>query len=937
MVCPACAPSSGLPQRRSLPAPGDRQKRVPSHRCRHGAVHQFAAGRHVIAVHWILSYRRLSLQQLSHHAPRSLPRYYGPIALKQIPGKGRGLVALGDLAPGDLVLVSLPAAVVFNDGDSGGDCGRPEGTEDDSEGDDGEPRAHSVEALAEAVQRGPLTPAQELLLRLSFDGSAASLEACPDLSDLFSTVHRLDMHQVLQERGGPQEPPPNPGWALRVVQLNCFSEPCMDPVMALSPLMSKAPSPAASPACADIGETDFGDHQAPASIPGTNGGRSHKGVQMLAACPALPFVRLAAGWSGSREDEDTVALGLGLGLDQLLTDSTNSAGGMARARQTESEFGGGGGDSGAGRWLQRPGHTGLWVEHAWMNHSCAPNVCNYVLGEAMVVRTSRPIRCGEEVCDSYLGSTLAAPVKVRRRALYKQYGFVCRCPRCCVEEELLGRPLAARLHVASRLVEMRVTPLAVRLMRRVLKTASAWRRGAAMGSVSGGVDQSGVASCREEVVVRGADGSEDGAEGRETGEEVEWDEEGEQEEFEEGEEADTLNARLWAEEILGGALCGATLEGASSSGTGRGVHLDAETGQRNGAPPGSPPACEGVLRDTQALGGAAGGLLSGITLINDLYLSGDGGGSGGGGPCGTLWRLALLTAALSELWAASEALVRAALLPQCRSERTDGNSDGPTPPRERVQRPGEGGDAGVAVAGSSTMGSIVQEEEELKECVQTGAGPAHLDLCVNWALFCLSGGLDLELACRRVILMVAVGAKADAMEAEAAEPAAMSKEEAVQVRNPNGNKSGSVEEGVLAALHSWCESQRREMAVRRSRLVELAAATVGGTAFHVDTTVEDWAVRRTNGSSLIDTGVTPELRYALTCRYGMLAHRETQGVAMPSCVSSSLSSPTHRIGPVAEFEDDKRGMSSRFNLEVEGQGGERDAVLLAELWLKLGH
>ncbi|GIL63405.1 hypothetical protein Vafri_17448 [Volvox africanus] len=78
---------------------------------------------------------------------------------------------------------------------------------------------------------------------------------------------------------------------------------------------------------------------------------------------------------------------------------------------------------------------------------------------------------------------------VRRRALHKQYGFVCCRPRCRVEEELLGRPLAAWLHVASRLVEMWLTLLlAVRLMRRVLKKASTWGRGAASGSVSGGVE-----------------------------------------------------------------------------------------------------------------------------------------------------------------------------------------------------------------------------------------------------------------------------------------------------------------------------------------------------------------------------------------------------------------------------------------------------------------
>ncbi|GIL46815.1 hypothetical protein Vafri_3696, partial [Volvox africanus] len=411
---------------------------------------------------------------------------------------------------------------------------------------------------------------------------------------------------------------------------------------------------------------------------------------------------------------------------------------------------------------------------------------------------------------------------------------------------------------------------------------------------------------------------------------------------------DTLDARLWAEGIFGGALRGATLGRASSSGTGRVDPQDAETGQRNGAPAGSHPASEGgVLRDTQALGGAAGGLLSGITLINGLYCGGDGGD--GSDSCDTLWRLALLTAALSELWAASEALVMAALLPHCRGVRTDGSYDGHIPPRERAQRSGEGGDAGVVGVGRSTKGPVVQEGE-LKEGMWSGEGPPPVNLCVDWALFCLSGGLDLELACRRVILVVAEAVvaeavvaeavvaeavEAEAMGAEAAEAAALSRAEGLQARNPN-HKGDSGEEGRLAALHSWCDSQRKEMAVRRSRLVELAAATVGGTAFHVDAAVQDWAARRTNGSTLVDdTGVTPELRHALTCRYGMLAHRGTQGAVAPSYVPSSLSSHTRQTRLAADLQDGKKGRSSSSCIfEGGGRGGEREAVLLAELWLK---
>lgn len=58
------------------------------------------------------------------------------------------------------------------------------------------------------------------------------------------------------------------------------------------------------------------------------------------------------------------------------------------------------------------GHIGLWVEHAWMNHSCSPNVVNYVIGDRMVVRAAKRIAAGVELCDQYLGGLMMAPVQV---------------------------------------------------------------------------------------------------------------------------------------------------------------------------------------------------------------------------------------------------------------------------------------------------------------------------------------------------------------------------------------------------------------------------------------------------------------------------------------------------------------------------------------------
>ena len=64
-----------------------------------------------------------------------------------------------------------------------------------------------------------------------------------------------------------------------------------------------------------------------------------------------------------------------------------------------------------------------------LNHSCAPNAINYVMGGYMVVRAVRPIAAGEEVCISYLGRPQLQPTGPRRNKLEEDFGFECDCPR----------------------------------------------------------------------------------------------------------------------------------------------------------------------------------------------------------------------------------------------------------------------------------------------------------------------------------------------------------------------------------------------------------------------------------------------------------------------------------------------------------------------------
>ncbi|KXZ47298.1 hypothetical protein GPECTOR_36g24 [Gonium pectorale] len=78
------------------------------------------------------------------------------------------------------------------------------------------------------------------------------------------------------------------------------------------------------------------------------------------------------------------------------------------------------------------GHIGLWPEFALLNHSCAPNAVNFVVGDAMVVRACRPIRAGEEVTISYLGRPQLLPFRKRISILSEDYGFECTCQRCVI-------------------------------------------------------------------------------------------------------------------------------------------------------------------------------------------------------------------------------------------------------------------------------------------------------------------------------------------------------------------------------------------------------------------------------------------------------------------------------------------------------------------------
>jgi hypothetical protein len=73
--------------------------------------------------------------------------------------------------------------------------------------------------------------------------------------------------------------------------------------------------------------------------------------------------------------------------------------------------------------------SAILIQGALMNHSCANNVDFYVDREGyFIFYTNRDIITGEELCDTYLDTTLS--FKKRHTQLQLQYGFICTCAKC---------------------------------------------------------------------------------------------------------------------------------------------------------------------------------------------------------------------------------------------------------------------------------------------------------------------------------------------------------------------------------------------------------------------------------------------------------------------------------------------------------------------------
>ncbi|KAL4197912.1 hypothetical protein AMTRI_Chr04g253500 [Amborella trichopoda] len=82
--------------------------------------------------------------------------------------------------------------------------------------------------------------------------------------------------------------------------------------------------------------------------------------------------------------------------------------------------------------------VGLWILASFINHSCNPNARRVHIGDRMLVHASREIRAGEEVRFSYFDVLLPL---TKRREFCKNWGFLCECDRCRIEEGCIDEML----------------------------------------------------------------------------------------------------------------------------------------------------------------------------------------------------------------------------------------------------------------------------------------------------------------------------------------------------------------------------------------------------------------------------------------------------------------------------------------------------------------
>ena len=88
----------------------------------------------------------------------------------------------------------------------------------------------------------------------------------------------------------------------------------------------------------------------------------------------------------------------------------------------------------------RTASTGLWINAAYVNHSCVANAKKEYIGDLLLLRAVRDIKVGEEITHAYSD---VADLEARAESLMTTWDFVCHC-KLCEAERADGKELRDR-------------------------------------------------------------------------------------------------------------------------------------------------------------------------------------------------------------------------------------------------------------------------------------------------------------------------------------------------------------------------------------------------------------------------------------------------------------------------------------------------------------
>ncbi|KAG2498325.1 hypothetical protein HYH03_003585 [Edaphochlamys debaryana] len=334
------------------------------------------------------------------------------VQLVELPGKGRGLVAVRNLQPGDLVLSCRPLALVQAAVATSALTGRPvaQARSASSPSPPQRPAGSAAAASAAAAAAAPK--------------GAASGGACSEAA-LVAELQRLTW--------GPRQTRLLTSMYRGVSDAKPAGSSARP--TAATYAATGAPGITASPNLdlKDLADP-WGTAQAAAAPAGPSAaGGAASGLESQTSAPPLTPEELAAvvRLNATGLPSDDVLLGKLYGITNM-------------------------------------SYIGLWPAHAMINHSCAPNAVAVVSGGLLCVRCVAPVPAGSELSISYAGALGLGPLLLRRALLERNHRFRCTCARCHAEE-LVPRELAQLwadiVMLVSQQLQPRLAPAAAALSR----------------------------------------------------------------------------------------------------------------------------------------------------------------------------------------------------------------------------------------------------------------------------------------------------------------------------------------------------------------------------------------------------------------------------------------------------------------------------------------